>query len=113
MLGVEMAATRVRWLVQGLSVTAGRLGAALGVFVFPRLFERYGQSFAVAFLAITALLGAALTLVGIPETARSVWNRPAARRRVESPRRHAATGQSPASPAICAGKHKLSTLATL
>jgi putative MFS transporter len=70
MLGVEMAATRVRGLVQGLSVTAGRLGAALGVFVFPRLFQAYGQSFAVAFLAITALLGAVLTLVGIPETRR-------------------------------------------
>lgn len=70
MLGVEMAATRVRGLVQGLSVTAGRLGAALGVFVFPRLFQDYGQSFAVAFLAVTALVGAALTLVGIPETSR-------------------------------------------
>ncbi len=68
MLGVEMAATRVRGLVQGLSVTAGRLGAALGVFVFPRLFQDFGQSFAVAFLAVTALVGAALTLVGIPET---------------------------------------------
>jgi MFS family permease len=68
MLGVEMAATRVRGLVQGLSVTAGRLGAALGVFVFPRLFEDRGQSFAVAFLAVTALIGAALTLVGIPES---------------------------------------------
>ena len=70
MLGVEMAATRVRGLVQGLSVAAGRLGAELGVFVFPRLFQDYGQSFAVAFLAGTALLGAALTLVGIPETRR-------------------------------------------
>jgi len=68
MLGVEMAATRVRGLVQGLSVTAGRLGAALGVFVFPRLFEDRGQTFAVAFLAVTALIGAALTLVGIPES---------------------------------------------
>lgn len=70
MLGVEMAATRVRGLVQGLSVTAGRLGAALGVFVFPRLFADYGQSFAVGFLAVTALLGAVLTMVGIPESSR-------------------------------------------
>ncbi len=71
MLGVEMAATRVRGLVQGLSVTAGRLGAALGVFVFPRLFAHFGESFAVMFLALTALIGAALTLVGIPETRRA------------------------------------------
>ncbi len=70
MLGVEMAATRVRGLVQGLSVTASRVGAALGVFVFPRLFEAYGESFAVGFLAVTALIGAALTLVGIPESSR-------------------------------------------
>jgi len=68
MLGVEMAATRVRGLVQGLSVTASRLGAALGVFVFPHLFEAYGQNFAVGFLAVTALVGAVLTMVGIPES---------------------------------------------
>lgn len=68
MLGVEMAATRVRGLVQGLSVTASRIGAALGVFVFPRLFQDYGQNFAVGFLALTALVGAVLTMVGIPES---------------------------------------------
>jgi MFS family permease len=68
MLGVEMAATRVRGLVQGLSVTASRIGAALGVFVFPHLFEAYGQNFAVGFLAVTALVGAVLTMIGIPES---------------------------------------------
>ena len=70
MLGVEMAATRVRGLVQGLSVTAGRLGAALGVFVFPALFAAKGQGFAMGFLGATALLGALLTIFGVPETSK-------------------------------------------
>jgi len=70
MLGVEMAATRVRGLVQGLSVTAGRLGAALGVFVFPALFAAKGQAFAMGFLGAMALLGALLTIFGVPETSK-------------------------------------------
>jgi len=67
-LGVELAPTKVRAWVQSWTVAAGRLGAALTAFVFPALFQRYGESFAITFLASVALLAAVVTLVGVPET---------------------------------------------
>jgi Sugar (and other) transporter. len=68
MLGVELAPTKVRGLVQSLTVASGRIGAALTSFVFPSLFQAYGESFAVYFLAAIAAVSAVVTLVGVPET---------------------------------------------
>ncbi|MHB1615247.1 MAG: MFS transporter, partial [Actinomycetes bacterium] len=70
MLGVELAPTKVRGWVQALTVASGRLGAALTAFVFPSLFARYGESVAIGFLALLAVIAAVLTLVGVPETRR-------------------------------------------
>lgn len=66
-LGVELAPTKVRGWVQGLTVASGRLGATLTAFVFPALIHAEGTAFAMNFLAIVCVLAAALTLVGIPE----------------------------------------------
>ncbi|QIW25207.1 MFS transporter [Sulfolobus sp. S-194] len=68
MLGVELAPTKVRGLVQSLTVASGRTGAALTAFVFPALFNTYGESFAVAFLSSIAFIAAVITLIAIPET---------------------------------------------
>ncbi|BAB67539.1 MFS transporter [Sulfurisphaera tokodaii] len=68
MLGVELAPTKVRGLVQSLTVASGRIGAALTAFVFPALFNTYGESFAVAFLSSVAFVAAVLTLIAVPET---------------------------------------------
>ncbi|BFI76035.1 MFS transporter [Sulfurisphaera ohwakuensis] len=68
MLGVELAPTKVRGLVQSLTVASGRTGAALTAFVFPALFNTYGESFAVAFLSSVAFVAAVLTLIAVPET---------------------------------------------
>ena len=69
-LGVELAPTKVRGLVQSLTVASGRIGATLTSFVFPSLFHEYGESFAVYFLATIAAIAAVITLVAIPETKR-------------------------------------------
>lgn len=68
MLGVELAPTKVRSVVQSLTVAAGRLGASLTAFVFPAIFKSMGESFAIEFLASVAAIAAILTLVAIPET---------------------------------------------
>ncbi len=70
LLGVELVPTKVRGLVQGLTVAAGRIGAMLTAFVFPALFHAYGAGFAMNFLVIICLIAALLTVVGIPETKR-------------------------------------------
>ena len=70
LLGVELAPTRVRGLVQGLTVAAGRIGATLTAFVFPALFKTYGAGFALNALALTCVVAAIVTLVSIPETKR-------------------------------------------
>ncbi len=70
LLGVELAPTKVRGLVQGLTVAAGRIGATITAFVFPTLFHTYGAGFALNFLAVVSLVAAVLTLVGIHETRR-------------------------------------------
>lgn len=69
-LGIELAPTKIRGLVQSITVAAGRIGAALTSFVFPYLFVDYGEKFAVAFLSSVAFVAALLTLLGIPETAK-------------------------------------------
>ncbi len=66
--GVELAPTRVRSLVQGITVASGRIGATLTSFVFPLLFKTYGQNFAVGFLAALTVIAAILTAWGLPET---------------------------------------------
>lgn len=70
MLGIELSPTKVRAVVQSLTVAAGRLGAALTAFVFPGIFQSMGESFAIAFLASVAAVAALLTVVAIPETKR-------------------------------------------
>lgn len=68
MLGVELAPTKVRGFVQALTVTGGRIGAALTAFVFPYFFHLYGESFAITFLSLISFISAVLTFVGVPET---------------------------------------------
>jgi len=68
MLGVELAPTKVRGIVQAITVAAGRIGASLTAFVFPYFFHIYGESFAVEFLSVLAFVAAALTYFGLPET---------------------------------------------
>ncbi|PMP91469.1 MAG: MFS transporter [Caldisphaera sp.] len=65
---VELAPTKVRGTVQSIAVASGRIGATLTSFVFPALFVKYGQFFAVGFLSTTAILAAIVTLVLVPET---------------------------------------------
>lgn len=67
-LGVELAPTKIRGFVQGITVASGRLGASLTAFVFPTIFKTLGESAAIGFLAVLALLAAILTLILIPET---------------------------------------------
>jgi putative MFS transporter len=68
MLGIELAPTKVRGVVQAMTVAAGRTGAALTSFVFPYFFNVYGEGFAVTFLSIVALVAAIVTWFFIPET---------------------------------------------
>ncbi len=70
LLGVELAPTKVRSLVQGLTVASGRIGATLTAFLFPALFHTYGAGFALNFLAVISVIAAIVTLVSIPETKR-------------------------------------------
>lgn len=70
LLGVELAPTKVRGIVQSWTVAAGRLGASLTAFVFPAIFKAQGESFAIGLLASIAGLAGILTLVAIPETKR-------------------------------------------
>ena len=69
-LGVELAPTKIRSLIQGFTVSSGRLGASLSAFVFPALFHRWGESGAIMFLAGVAVLASLVTWVWIPETRR-------------------------------------------
>ncbi|MBW9140123.1 MAG: MFS transporter, partial [Candidatus Aramenus sp.] len=68
LLGVELAPTKVRGLVQSLTVASGRTGASLTSFVFPLLFSIYGEGFAVGFLGALALIATVITLLFVPET---------------------------------------------
>jgi putative MFS transporter len=64
MLGVELAPTKVRGVVQSTTVAAGRTGAFLTTFLFPYL----PLNVAIGILSIVALIAAVLTYFGIPET---------------------------------------------
>ncbi|MCI2415146.1 MAG: MFS transporter [Candidatus Aramenus sp.] len=68
LLGVELAPTKVRGIVQSLTVASGRIGASLTSFVFPSLFITYGEGFAVGFLGAIALASAVITWLLVPET---------------------------------------------
>ncbi|MCY0881735.1 MAG: MFS transporter [Firmicutes bacterium] len=70
LVGVELAPTKVRTIVQAITVASGRLGATLVAFVFPSLFQSHGEAFAVAVLGILAFIAALITLFGMPETKR-------------------------------------------
>lgn len=64
MLGVELAPTKVRGLVQAMTVAAGRTGAVITAFLFPYL----PLNVAIGILSVVALAAAVLTYFGIPET---------------------------------------------
>ncbi|HEY2177238.1 MAG TPA: MFS transporter [Caulobacteraceae bacterium] len=68
-LGVELAPTRIRSVAQAITVTGGRIGAAVSGLAFPLLF---GASQAAAYWVIVglAVLGAVLTWRLVPETGR-------------------------------------------
>jgi len=68
MLGVELAPTKVRGIVQSITVASGRIGALAVSFLFPFLLQTYGLGVTIAFLGIVAFISAALTYFGIPET---------------------------------------------
>ncbi len=67
-LGVELSPTRIRTVAQSITVAAGRIGAALSVFVFPLLFKAIGEAGAVLVLCGLAVIGAILTAILVPET---------------------------------------------
>ena len=69
-LGVELAPTRVRTIGQAISVAGGRIGASITAFLFPFVFAQTGIVGAIYTMAGFSLLGAVLTVVLIPETAR-------------------------------------------
>ena len=68
MLGVEVAPTKVRSIVQAITVASGRSGAAIASFVFPYLFISVSKEFAMLFFAVLMFIAAALTWFGVPET---------------------------------------------
>lgn len=69
-LGVELAPTRVRTIGQAISVTGGRIGASITAFLFPLVFARTGIVGAIYTMAGFSFLGAVLTWLLVPETAR-------------------------------------------
>jgi putative MFS transporter len=64
----ELFPTALRGSAVGLSVGASRIGAILGVFVFPDLVDAWGLHHALWLFAGTALLGALVCVVLAPET---------------------------------------------
>jgi MFS family permease len=66
MNGVELAPTKIRTVVQGLTVASGRIGATLTAFVFPALFAHFGESVAIYVLAGVTVVAAGVALF-IPE----------------------------------------------
>ena len=64
LLGVELAPTKVRGVVQSTTVAAGRIGAIITSFLFPYL----PLNVTISILSIVALIAAVLTYFGIPET---------------------------------------------
>ncbi|AWR95060.2 MFS transporter [Acidianus brierleyi] len=68
MLGVELAPTKVRGIVQAITVASGRTGAAIASFLFPILFVSISKEVAMMFFAILMFIAAILTWFSIPET---------------------------------------------
>lgn len=69
MNGVELAPTRARTVVQGVTVASGRAGATIAAFVFPALFAHLGESVAIYFLAAVTVVAAVVAWVALPEAA--------------------------------------------
>ncbi|MCY0849841.1 MFS transporter [Sulfuracidifex metallicus] len=67
MLGVELAPTRVRSIVQAITVASGRSGAAIASFLFPILFISVSKEIALAFFAVLMFVAAMITFM-VPET---------------------------------------------
>lgn len=70
LLGVEVSPTRVRSIGQAVTVVGGRIGASTSAFLFPVLFGVIGEQGVIWLLAATSVVGAIVTMVVIPETAR-------------------------------------------
>ena len=68
LLGVELAPTRIRSIAQGVTVVGGRLGASIAAFVFPALLGYISGSSLMVLLAVTSIVGAAITFLVVPET---------------------------------------------
>jgi putative MFS transporter len=69
MNGVELAPTKARTVVQGLTVASGRAGATIAAFVFPTLFAHLGESVAIYFLAVVTVVAGVVAWVALPEAA--------------------------------------------
>jgi len=61
LLAGEVFPTRLRGLGAGVAAAAGKLGAVLTAFLFPVLLIRWGTQTLLPLLAITSLVGAAIT----------------------------------------------------
>jgi putative MFS transporter len=68
MLGVELAPTKIRGIIQAITVASGRTGAAIASFLFPVLFISISKEVAMMFFAVLMFIAAILTWYGIPET---------------------------------------------
>lgn len=68
LLGVELAPTRIRSIAQGVTVVGGRVGASIAAFVFPALLGYISGSTLMVWLAVTSIVGAAITFLVVPET---------------------------------------------
>ena len=66
-VGVEVAPTKIRSLVQAITVASGRIGASLTAFVFPALFKQFGEGFAIIFLGGLTIVIALVTQWGMRE----------------------------------------------
>jgi len=71
--GGEVAPTKVRTLVQALTVARGRLRPAISPFVFPLPFKTYGEAFAIHFYAAGRVRIAVVTWSGCRKPEGLVW----------------------------------------
>lgn len=69
LLGVELAATRVRSVAQAITVVGGRLGGAFAAIAFPVLLKRHSEAWLMDVLAGASIVGAVLSMTLVPETA--------------------------------------------
>jgi hypothetical protein len=66
--GVELSPTKVRGIGQAINVLGGRLGVLTTTFVLPALLAA-NSPYAYVFLGAVSLIGVALTVLFVPETA--------------------------------------------